>query len=144
MLRSLIVSLTAATCVGCAPSDGAMYSGSDGVMRTRAEAEKAITREIRLEHGPDLPFDRPLRAIHVPFPPYPEQLQAARIVGRVRTTFTIEHDGSVSDVRTEGAADPALVAMVLDAVARWRFEPITREGKPLRIRATQDFVFRPK
>ena len=56
----------------------------------------------------------------------------------------IQEDGTVSDAGVEGAPNPALVAISLNAILNWKFEPLTREGKPARAQATQEFVFQLK
>jgi TonB family protein len=131
-----------AVLVGCA-SDGAKYTASDGIARSRAEAEQAFAENPAVAVQPE-PFDRPVRAIYAPFPAYPPAFRSQGVEGRVRATFTIREDGTVSDARVEGAPDPALVAISLNAILRWRFEPLTRQGKPARAQATQEFVFRLK
>jgi TonB family protein len=128
--------------VGCA-SPSLEYSSSDGVRRNRAEAEKAYVGSAAIERNIEgTQLDKPLKALYTPFPDYPTNLRRAEVVGTVRTRFTIGTDGLVSNPTVLGTPDPALAAITLQSITRWRFEPPVVGGKPARIVATQEFVFR--
>ncbi len=132
-----------AVLVGCA-ADDAKYTTSDGIARSRVEAEQAFAQKPAVAVHGLAPLDRPVRAIYAPFPDYPQSFRSQGIEGRVRTTFTIQEDGTVSDAKIEGAPNPALAAISLISILRWKFEPLTRQGKPVRAQATQEFVFQLK
>jgi TonB family protein len=51
----------------------------------------------------------------------------------VQTESIIDESGRVTSIcRVSG--DPALVESVLTAMRQWTFEPITRDGKPIKVR----------
>ena len=139
-MRILLYLALSISLVACT-SDGTKYTTKDGVARERAQAERAFAESPAVSVSGAGPLDHPIKAIYAPFPSYPPQLRSRGIEGKVRTVFVIREDGSVSDARVVGAPDPALVAISLNAILRWRFEPLTRQGKPVRAQATQEFKF---
>ena len=87
-------------------------------------------------------LDSPLRMIASPLPEYPPALRNADTVGRVRVRFHVEPDGTVSSPSVVGSPPAALAEISLQAIRRWRFEPPTRAGKPVRLTIEQNFLFR--
>ena len=65
-------------------------------------------------------------------PEYPTRALQQGISGWVDLDFTVTRDGSVRDV-TVAAADPADVFdnSASNAVRRWRYEPVLRDGQPV-------------
>lgn len=57
----------------------------------------------------------------------------------VRLTFVIEADGTPRDIYAPVDADRRLVRQLADAVAQWRFKPLTRDGEVVRARVTLPF-----
>lgn len=76
-------------------------------------------------------------------PQYPPAARLRRVEGYVELEFTIGADGQVSDPEVLHA-EPAEVfeQAALAAIARWRFEPERRDGRPVPIRASYRFSFR--
>ncbi len=76
--------------------------------------------------------DRPPRPVVQPPPVYPYQARLRRIEGFVDVRFTVRRDGSVTNIHTV-AAQPGetFVRAATAAVARWRFEPGRKGGKPV-------------
>ena len=71
-------------------------------------------------------------------PRYPLAARNRRIEGRVQVAFTIQPDGSVTDVRTVSAQPEGLFEQAaLAAAARWQFEPT-----PHRVSTTRTLTFR--
>ncbi len=64
-------------------------------------------------------------------PVYPTSAKNRNVSGWVEVTFTVTQSGGVDNIRVTDA-DPKDVfdAAALQAVEQWRFEPITRDGKP--------------
>jgi protein TonB len=94
-------------------------------------------------------------------PAYPEEARKAGVSGKVLLQAIIEEDGRVSEVEvlhvrlrgvddetTEGPQDEEeqkrlqehltrlLVDAAVDAVEQWRYEPATRDGKPVQVAFT--------
>lgn len=69
-------------------------------------------------------------------PEFPLAARQKSQSGWVDVEFTVIHDGSVSDVAVVGA-DPADVfeTSATDAVRKWKYQPVMRDGKPTNQRA---------
>ena len=68
------------------------------------------------------------------FPPrYPREALLQGVEGWVRIQFTVEADGSVSnpDVIDAHPRRGLFDQAALDALAKWRYEPATRDGQPI-------------
>ena len=112
----------------------------EGESESRAAAERSHAELVsQMPNIADL--DKPLKTLSSPFPYYPQQLRDAHISGRVRVLFWVGEDGRVSDPTVLGAPPPALAALSVEAILRWRFEVPLKKGQPTRTRAAQDFIF---
>lgn len=91
------------------------------------------------------PFTPPRQeASHLnnPAPPYPSLSRRMREEGRVLLDVHIQPDGSVSEVKLrESSGHRRLDDAARNAVARWRFVPATRGGKPIAFWYVQPVVF---
>ena len=139
MIRhSLTLALGLLLLAGCA-SRQPEYIAQDGQRRPRVEAEKSYAELLAPPLGK---LDKPLKALHTPFPDYPRDVRNAGIEGSVRTRFTVGEDGRVSNPTVIGSPNPTLAAITLHAIMRWQFEPPMIDGKPTRIVAGHEFVFK--
>jgi protein TonB len=78
-----------------------------------------------------------LRPISTPAPNYPPDAFRAGQAGEVQVEFTVNPDGSVSNVRVVRASPPRVFDReATSAVRRWRFEPV---GAPVTTRRTIGF-----
>lgn len=69
-------------------------------------------------------------------PEYPYDAQRRRIEGWVDVEFTIATDGATRDVIVRQSEPKDIFdRATLDAIRRWRFEPIVRNGQPVEQRA---------
>ncbi len=84
----------------------------------------------------------PPRVIHRVEPRYPRAALAARIEGAVVLDLIIAEDGSVESIQVlqEGPLDFAESAVA--AVRRWRFEPSTYQGRPVKVHYVLTVTFR--
>ncbi len=91
--------------------------------RRAAEAAAAPQQAARPATPPPPP-QRTLRAVSMPQPRYPADALRAGVAGEVLVEFTVQRDGSVSDVRVLRSSPPRTFDReALTAVRRWRFEP---------------------
>jgi TonB family protein len=75
-------------------------------------------------------------------PGYPLELMRANVHGLV-TLFAIIHaDGRVSDIRVLNSPDERLDPYAVKALARWKFLPAERAGKPVALEAVVKIPFR--
>ncbi len=63
-----------------------------------------------------------------PPPEYPELARKMNITGTARVLLTVTPDGSVTTVKELGG-NPVLVAALVKAVKRWKYEPSEHENE---------------
>jgi TonB family protein len=81
---------------------------------------------------------------HVVPPVYPKEWSESGIVGSATVEFYIDESGKAR-IPVVTATDHSLLgASAVAAVSQWRFEPPTRGGKPVLVRAEQVFSFYPE
>ena len=74
---------------------------------------------------------------------YPEEAKEQEIQGRVIVQFTIEKDGSVTDVKVVKSVHPLVDEQVVRAVSAMpAWKPGMHEGKPVRVSYSVPFRFR--
>ena len=81
------------------------------------------------------------KAIEAPAPAYPREARAAGIQGVVKLQVRISKEGSVMEA-TVLSGHPLLVPAALEAVKRYRYQPLTIEGKPYEVLTTVEVPFR--
>jgi TonB family protein len=75
-------------------------------------------------------------------PGYPLELMRANVHGTVMLYAVIHADGKVSDIRVLNSPDARLDAYAAKALARWKFVPAERAGKPVALEAVVEIPFR--
>lgn len=73
-------------------------------------------------------------------PMYPPVARTARVSGIVKVEVVLDEDGKVAEVRN--AAGPEMLRRAaMDAIKRWQFKPVTRDGQPVRASGFVNFNF---
>jgi TonB family protein len=75
-------------------------------------------------------------------PGYPLELMRANVHGMVTLYAIIHADGRVSDIRVLSSPDERLDPYATKALARWKFLPAERAGKPVALEAVVKIPFR--
>jgi TonB family protein len=75
-------------------------------------------------------------------PEYSESARKAKISGTVLLYIVVDPDGRASNMRVLRGLEPSLDQKALDAVARWKFRPGTKDGMPVPVQATIEVNFR--
>jgi TonB family protein len=75
-------------------------------------------------------------------PGYPLELIRANVHGMVTLYAVIHADGKVGDIRVLNSADERLDSYAAKALARWKFLPAVRAGKPVALEAVVVIPFR--
>ena len=75
-------------------------------------------------------------------PGYPVELMRANVQGTVTLYAVIHSDGTVGDIRVLNSPDERLDALATGALARWKFHPATKDGKPIALEAVVMIPFR--
>lgn len=96
----------------------------------QAAARQAAAQQAQAQQAPATaaatpPAQRALRPLNMPAPRYPADALRAGISGEVLVEFTVGTDGGVTDARVL-RANPSRTfdREALNAVRRWRFEPV--------------------
>jgi len=76
-------------------------------------------------------------------PAYPLELMRQNVGGTVILYAIIHADGTVGSVRVLRGADERLNHYASDAIAKWKFQPATKNGAPVDVEATFWIPFRP-
>ena len=80
--------------------------------------------------------------IHKVEPKYTKAAERAKIEGSVKLSIIISTKGRAeNDIKIDESLDPGLDANAIAAVRQWRFNPATKDGKPVRVYATIVVLF---
>ncbi|WP_192424401.1 energy transducer TonB [Acidovorax sp. ACV01] len=93
------------------------------------------------------PLDTPLTLLEAPLPRYPSFLlndTSKKARGDVTVSFEIMPSGLVGTTRVvSGTGEDALHKPATDAVRRWKFAPLLRNGEPARLVLQHTFRMEP-
>jgi TonB family protein len=84
----------------------------------------------------------PPRAVFAPDPEFTEKALKAHIWGVVSISVTVGIDGKPHDITVERKLGYGLDEKAVEAVRQWRFEPATRDGKPVETKIQVSVAFR--
>jgi TonB family protein len=76
-------------------------------------------------------------------PAYPLELMRQNVSGTVVLYAVIHKDGRVGNIRVLRSADDRLDRYASQAIAKWQFEPATKNGAPVDVEATFRIPFKP-
>ena len=74
-------------------------------------------------------------------PQYTADAKDARIQGTVVVECVVQADGTIGDVKVLKSLDAGLDEEAIKAVKQWRFEPGTKDGKPVPVLVTLEMTF---
>ena len=115
--------------------DAGVDAGSIAAVNNDIKAAQAAAAEAEKQAN-DVVSAASLVIVKYTPPEFPRQAQMKALTGWVDVQFLVLSDGSVSDVSVVGA-DPAGVfeTPAMDAVRKWKYQPVMRDGKPINQRA---------
>jgi protein TonB len=94
----------------------------DGAKKlTRAEAQSAVVSKVE--------------------PEYPAMARQLKMVGEVNLEAVVKEDGTVEKVNVLDG-NPVLTKAGAEALMKWKFKPVTADGKPVKALAPITFSFR--
>lgn len=85
---------------------------------------------------------KPPKLIHKVEPEYTQAAKDAKIEGAVHVEVVIGTNGRIRDPRVVQSLDPGLDNCALDALSQWLFEPGTKKGEPVAVKAKIEINFR--
>jgi TonB family protein len=77
-------------------------------------------------------------------PQYTEEAKTAKLEGTVGLTLVVGVDQVAHDIKVTRSLDPGLDANAIWAIRAWRFQPATKNGKPVPVRAQIEVNYRLK
>jgi len=75
-------------------------------------------------------------------PEYTEEARAARLQGTVSLEAVFDEEGYATNIRVTHALGMGLDQKAIEALEQWVFQPGTKDGKPVRVRARVEINFR--
>ena len=75
-------------------------------------------------------------------PKYTDEARAAKLEGKVGLTIVVGTDQRAHDIKVIKSLDPGLDANAVSSIKTWVFQPGTKNGKPVPVRANVEVNFR--
>jgi protein TonB len=82
------------------------------------------------------------KPVYRPDPEYSEKARKKKINGTVVVAMIVTQEGRVREVKITKGLDKGLDKQALAAVRTWKFEPATKDGKPVAVHLNVDVSFR--
>lgn len=82
------------------------------------------------------------RAVYAPDPEYPEEARKAHYQGSVVLRAIVGADGGVRAARVSRPLGMGLDEKALETVRTWKFEPATKDGRPVAVEISVEVYFR--
>lgn len=82
------------------------------------------------------------RAIDTPDPEYSEEARKAKFQGTVVLWLIVDQSGLPHDIRVSRSLGMGLDQKAIEAVRKWRFEPATKDGRPVAVQINVEVNFR--
>jgi TonB family protein len=71
---------------------------------------------------------------------YPSDSYPTTANGSVSISFDVNSDGATENLHIEKSSDPASESEVIRIVRAWRFQPGSKDGQPVSVRGSMEFV----
>ncbi|SRR5216684_6310420 len=84
----------------------------------------------------------PPKSVYAPNPRYDEPARKKKINGTVILAIIVTAEGTVRDIKVIKSLDPGLDKQAIAAVRTWKFEPATKNGKPVAVHLKTESDFR--
>ena len=101
----------------------------------------ALQPALVAQQEPGLKTTAP-RLIHKVEPEYSPEAREAGLEGTVVLSVEVGTDGKAHDIRVRRSLGMGLDEKAVETVRAWKFEPGTRDGKPVAVQATIEMNFR--
>ncbi len=84
----------------------------------------------------------PPTPLSMPNPEYTDKARKKKLNGTVLVAMIVTPEGAVRDPKVTKSLDKDLDKQALAAVRTWKFEPATRDGKPVAVHVKAEVDFR--
>ena len=137
--NAALATMVAAALAACASTGTSVMSGGTiEPERFSARSEQNNTGYCERNGCDTVP-----RILAAPAPIYPPELLETRVSGQVTLRFEIAESGLAENAQVVESTAPAFTEAALKAIAQWRFQPAMKNGRPVRVIASQTFGLRP-
>lgn len=102
------------------------------------EDEKSSAVDPVYEPGGDI---RPPKLIHYVEPKFSRDSKEAFVEGTVKISTIVTVEGEASECHVTAGLTEGQDKTAMEALKQWRFQPGTKEGKPVRVRVTVEVGF---
>ena len=86
-------------------------------------------------------FDEPPMPSKTVAPNYPSAMKRDGVVGMVTLSITVDEKGQVQNPIVRKSTRPEFEQPALDAIAKWKFEPAKKDGKPVAVQVVIPMKF---
>ena len=99
----------------------------------------ALLAQDSSQNPPEIVYEKfakgvtPPKPVYQPNPEYAESARRKKIQGEVQLLMIVTAEGTVRDATVTQSLDKDLDKKALEAVAKWKFQPATKDGKPVAI-----------
>ncbi len=112
-----------------------------------ASLQQELMYQTRLKNAREGRFDRlyavsELKIRRQVAPTYPRSAEAKRVEGWADIEFTVTESGEVRDANAHDSSAPIFEGAAINAINRWRFEPVVEDGRPVPVRGVVRFTFK--
>ncbi len=104
-----------------------------------AQDQPDKTSETVYELGNGVKAPKP---VYMPDPEYTDSARKKKINGSVTLAMIVTAEGNVRDLKVVKGLDKGLDKQALAAVSTWKFEPATKDGKPVAVHLNVDVTFK--
>jgi TonB family protein len=111
------------------------------VSQAQDSAQKSDDVVYELHNAGDYGIKSP-KAIYAPDPEYTDKTRRKKINGAVVVSLIVTPEGTVRDPKIVTSLDKDLDQQALAALSKWKFEPATKDGKPVTVRISTEVSFR--
>ncbi len=91
----------------------------------------------RVGHGVTAP-----KGTYMPNPAFTESARKKKLQGTAQLEIVVTQEGNVGDAKVVKGIDPDLDESALDTVRKWKFDPATKDGKPVPVQIDVEVSFR--
>jgi TonB family protein len=82
------------------------------------------------------------KCIYQPDPQYTDYARKKKINGTVLVALIVTPEGTVRDVKVTKSLEKSLDKQAVATVSTWRFEPATKDGKPVAVHVNAEVTFK--
>jgi TonB family protein len=107
----------------------AFVLGASAFLAQDKPQKTAVIVYDEVGHGVTAP-----EVVYNPNPSYTDRARKKKIRGSVVLSIIVTDEGKVRDAKVASGLDKDLDKQALKAVGAWRFEPATKDGKPVAVR----------